>query len=79
MFNNKKCAKCKWRGGYYRHISTVTCDYGLIHNVSCIYYEDGELKDRRGDNPKKCALYEKGDMHRRLTLEYRLREGNFDD
>ena len=69
MFNKKRCAKCKWRGylGSYAirgseeaHGRHVICDYAKYHNCTCLYSAGREVKDRRGDDPNHCKLFETG-------------------
>lgn len=56
MIKDKVCKGCKYRGvkSYPQ-----TCDYALRTGKTCLYEERGVVKDRRGNNPNKCNLYEK--------------------
>lgn len=59
MIKDSVCKDCKYRGGkgkaYYK-----TCDYSLKTDKTCLYEVNGVLIDRRGDDPNKCNLYERG-------------------
>ena len=69
MFNKKRCAKCKWRGylgGQSIQASDAVrgrhliCDYAKYNNHTCLYSSGGKVKDRRGEDPNHCKLFESG-------------------
>ena len=55
--NKRKCNTCKYCG----RITTVGihCNYSLS-GKTCITREGDKLIDRRGTDPNKCELYERG-------------------
>lgn len=57
MFDKKKCEKCKHCG----RITTIGihCNYSLS-GKTCLTINDNKLVDKRGNDPKKCLLYERG-------------------
>ena len=69
IFDKTKCAKCKYHG-YLGSISqtqsdesrerVIYCDYAHLQNQTCLYADGKKTLDRRGTDPNKCALYEKG-------------------
>lgn len=48
------CKKCKYRGDLS---GTTICNYSATGNT-CLYMENGIVKDRRGEG--ECQLFEKG-------------------
>ena len=62
MFNKKKCEKCKFHGrmmgstGY----SQVFCYYSAHNQRSCLERDGKRIKDRRGNDPNECKLFESG-------------------
>ena len=61
MFNKKKCNKCKWHGALNGNGSAgVFCYYSGHHRESCLYREGKKIKDKRGNDPEHCLLFEKG-------------------
>ena len=37
------------------------CDYAKYTKRTCLYSDRGKVKDRRGDDPNHCLLFEKGE------------------
>lgn len=71
MFDKKKCKKCKYHmkisGGMRDlklnrdNLQNIICAYSLITYTTCLYEENNEIKDRRGDDPKHCLLFKGGE------------------
>ena len=40
-------------------LRNITCAYSLITYTTCLYKENEEIKDRRGNDPKHCLLFER--------------------
>lgn len=57
MYDKNKCEKCKHKS----NICTigVYCNYSLS-GKTCTTREGDKIIDRRGNDPKKCQLYERG-------------------
>lgn len=59
MFDKKKCRQCKYHA--VREVG-VHCNYSGVTGVTCLRRTaSGGVIDTRGNNPKKCALYKKGE------------------
>lgn len=65
MFNKAKCKKCKYHG---RGFSGVVCYYSVYNNRACLYRDGKEVKDRRGQDPNECLLFEKGEQEKRQLI-----------
>ena len=63
MHDKKKCKTCQYSaqlsGGDHK---TVICYYSVVSgNGSCLKREGCKIVDQRGNDPKHCLLYVKGE------------------
>lgn len=60
MFNKRKCAKCKYHGNF--NGGQIFCYYSALSNDgTCLTLKNKKVVDRRGNDPKNCELFSKGE------------------
>lgn len=87
IWDKKRCMKCKFRGYLYGPTPTsmeqiensssdrIFCNYAQYSGKGTALKRQGaDIVDTRGDNPKKCKLFEPGSKHRKSMINGVIKE-----
>ena len=71
MRNKDECKRCVWRGYLIhpgdRSMANLHCNRTELAGQTSLYIDPGKTKDRRGDDPEHCLLFEEGKLRKLIV------------
>ena len=71
MRNKDECKRCVWRGYLIhpgdRSMVNLHCNRTELAGQTSLYIDGVKVKDRRGDDPEHCLLFEEGKFRKMVV------------